>query len=64
MIRTKDLEEYVRTINTGNAGVTDIEVEYRAGIIKRLRAYDRICHDLELMITKLCPDLSNRGDLT
>ena len=56
MIRTKDLEEYVRTLNTGNAGGTDVEIEWRAEIIKRLRAYDRICHDLEQLIAKLFPE--------
>lgn len=47
------LEEYIKTINTGNAGVTDIEIEYRKEIIKRLRAYDRICRDLKELLARL-----------
>ena len=63
MIRTKDLVEFIkegdtRTIYCNEEVEKEVEQEYRAEIIKRLRAYDRICHDLKQMITTL----SNRVD--
>lgn len=58
MIETKDLTEYVRNTNTGNAGVADIEMEYRAEIVARLRAFDKLKESIE----KLCYRLSNGGD--
>lgn len=58
MIGTKDLIEYVRTINTGNAGVTDVEVKYRTEIVARLCAYDKLKEGIE----ELCYQLTSVVD--
>lgn len=42
MIRTKDLIEYVKNTNIGNAGVTDTEMEYRAEIVARLKEHSQM----------------------
>ena len=50
MTRTQDLVEYIKNVNTGNAGVTDIEIGYRAEIVARLRAHDKLKESIEKMI--------------
>ena len=53
MIEIKDLEEYIRNINTGNTGVTNLEMEYRAEIIKRLRERDALIKGIEALIATM-----------
>ena len=54
MIRTKDLEEFVNALVVyGTKCYSPPIEEYRAEIIKRLRAYDRICRDLKQVIATL-----------
>jgi len=52
MIRTKDLEEFLNLHISGYGDNTKTG-EYKQEITKRLRAYDKLCHDLKQMITTL-----------
>jgi len=55
MIRTKDLVGYINKWLTNRS---PIDMEYRAEIVARLRAYDKLKESIE----KLCRDLSNGVD--
>ena len=52
MIRTKDLIEFVQS-NINYNYPAQMDIGYLNEIIKRLRAHDRLCRDLKLMITTL-----------
>ncbi len=53
MIGTKDLVCFMKIRVGKTFRYADIDKEMVFEIIKRLRAYDRICHDLEQLIATL-----------
>jgi len=60
MIQTKDLEEFITHINTGNNMLAHSEIEYIAEIVARLKERDKLKEGIE--IERLCLKLSNEVD--